>query len=90
MVLKSPDFSICEVTGGIGRPKITGRGFGPDPKISSADIQPAARTAATLHVLLFFFEFGHQWLTLIRPYFTERAVPDIAERIMAPELIGMD
>ena len=50
---------IRQVTSRIRGPKFTGGGFGPDPEIPAAYIQPAAAVTAAGDIFFFVLQSGH-------------------------------
>src|SRR5664280_3459940 len=82
-------FFIRQITGGIRPPEVACR-FRPNAEVTAADIQPAAFRAAAVNVFLFILQFHQQFVFFIRPDFAEWLFTNIAQRLVAPELVGIN
>ena len=86
----SGNFIVAEVASRIRGPDVAADRFGPNPEVAAADIQPAAGGAAAFDMALLFFELAQQRLGGVRPDGRKRALANVAETVMAPELVGVN
>src|SRR6056297_131579 len=81
------DFFIRQIAGRIRRPNISGYGFGPNPEVAAADIQPPAVGAPAGNIGFFVLELFHQRVRQVGPDLGERPCAHIAETPVPPELV---
>jgi len=84
------DLIVGQITGGIGRPQITGGCFRSHAEVPATDIQPSAGGAASRYIRSLVFQSAHQRIGYVRPHLAERASANVAEGVMPPKLIGVD
>jgi len=83
------DLFIAKITGWVRCPDVTCYRFRPSPKISITDIQPAARSTAPRKIGFAIPQFFEEWVPPRSPNGAKGTPPDVPQRNVSPELIGM-
>src|SRR3990172_11155242 len=81
---------VAEVGGGVGGPYIAMDRLRPDPEVAPAELLVAAEATAPGQVFPPLPQGLEEGLGRVFPYLGEGPLPDIAQGIVPPELVGVD
>jgi hypothetical protein len=84
------DLFIRQITSRVRSPEVTGGRFSPYPEITAAEIKPSALGASAFDEMFFFLEPGHKRVVQVCPDAAERALFNVTEAVVPPELISMN